>query len=133
MATAMMSRTPTAQDFRRPRGGSVLIPMTTLICAVTTLRIAVAALILTVAARAALDPEVVRLTPPCHAALMVDCRPWWICKFRCVQPVALGMPEFMGARCVLLRARLKAPIGHPGFFPTKQCFVDLNSRCFNDY
>ena len=37
-------------------GGNVLIPMTTLL-------IAVAALILAVAARAALDPEVARLTP----------------------------------------------------------------------
>jgi hypothetical protein len=45
-------------------GGNVLIPMTTLICAMTTLLIAVAALILAVAARAALDPEVARLTPP---------------------------------------------------------------------
>ena len=39
-----------------PMGGNVLIPMTTLL-------IAVAALILAVAARAALDPEVARLTP----------------------------------------------------------------------
>jgi hypothetical protein len=45
-------------------GGNVFIPMTTLMCAMTKLLIAVAALILAVAARAALDPEVVRLTPP---------------------------------------------------------------------
>ena len=43
-------------------GGNVLIPMTTLVCAMTTLLIAVAALILAVGARAALDPEVARLT-----------------------------------------------------------------------
>jgi hypothetical protein len=58
----MLSKLAEARNY--PMGGNVLTPMTTLICAMTTLLIAVAALILAVAARAALDPEVARLTPP---------------------------------------------------------------------
>jgi hypothetical protein len=45
-------------------GGNVLVPMTTLIFDITTLLIAVTALLLAVAGRAALDPDVARLTLP---------------------------------------------------------------------
>ena len=51
-----------ARNYRM--GGNLLIPMPTLICAIIPLLIAASALILAVAARAALDPEVARLTPP---------------------------------------------------------------------
>ena len=59
-------------------GGNLLIPMTTLICAMATLLIAMAALTLAIAARAALDPEVDRLTPAPSAPLTSGCN--CLCK-----------------------------------------------------
>ena len=56
-------------------GGNVLVPMTTLICAMTTLLIAATALILAVAARAALDPDVARLTLPAPLSWAPPSRP----------------------------------------------------------